>query len=234
MTERQTAINIKSVMEEELAKFGIDKKQILAITSDNGTNMLAAVRELKQILMSKKNDVGVQLGSMIPDQLALLAAIPGDEPIEEEMEDGDDNIEDGLMNFEEDEEMDDFVVNETKPESDANIACSSMSHGNTDDDEIEVLQSIRCGAHTAQLAVWDVIKHYKKRLGNLNKKCIKMRHIANRKLFVLNKIPLPPKVNETRWNMWFVLLKYLLSIKESELLSMLENQDKDFSKYFIF
>lgn len=227
MTERQTAINVKNVMEIELGNFGIDENQVLAITSDNGANLLAAVRELKQILMSKKNDVGIQLGSMIPKQLALLAAIPGDVPEDiEEMDDEFDDGEDDLMNLECEEEMDDYVANETEPDSYA-------SYDDTEDEDLEILESIRCGAHTAQLAVWDVVKHYKKRLGNLNKKCIKMRHIANRKLFVLNKIPLPPKVNETRWNMWFVLLKYLQSIKDSELLSMLENQDKDISKFFL-
>lgn len=227
MTERQTAINIKNVMEAELSAFDIDLKQILAITSDNGTNLLAAVRELKQILVSKKNDVGVQLGLMMPDQLALLTAIAEDNCCDDEGtdDDGNDNYE--KVDCEEVEELDDFVEDENLNNA---IICSSMDHSDIDDDDIEILESVRCGAHTAQLAVWDVIKNYKKRLGNLNKKCIKMRHIANRKLFVLHKIPLPPKVNETRWNMWYVLLKYLQSLKESELLSMLANQDKDYSK----
>lgn len=50
MPERQTKENLQRVIDEEMEVFGLEYKQILSVTSDNGINMLAAVRYMKQLM----------------------------------------------------------------------------------------------------------------------------------------------------------------------------------------
>ena len=97
-----------------------------------------------------------------------------------------------------------------------------------DDNEIinlDIMESVRCGAHTAQLAVWDVLREYKTRLSNINKLYLKMHNKANRQIFLFHKTALPPKVCETRWNIWYLLLRYLKELEGSPVLALLQNND---------
>ncbi|XP_055549065.1 uncharacterized protein LOC129732305 [Wyeomyia smithii] len=58
-----------------------------------------------------------------------------------------------------------------------------------------------------------------------------MYHKENRQLFNQHKIALPPKVCQTRWNVWYILMKYLKSLEGTPFLALLQNKDPyiDFS-----
>lgn len=179
MVEQQTQENLKRVIEEEMEIFGLDYKQILAVTHDNGANMLAAVRCMKRMMGKATEEF---LASMLPRENALLCSTPADSESDSDSEEVDiDENEIKVL-----PENDDFTENYTKPK------CGDAA---PDDDHIDLdlLESVRCGAHTAQLAVWDVLRDYKTRLSNINQKCQKMHRKANRKHFTFHKTAFPPE-----------------------------------------
>lgn len=220
MVERQTKENLQKVMEEELRLIDVNLQQVLTITHDNGANIIASVKCLKSLLSHRETD----------DHEPLSAIFQNEKSILQYMDKEDDK---GCINTDDtendEEEANDFMGETDDPLSDDFVdgdGNDDFSLDDTDeDDQLDLLESIRCGAHTAQLAVWDVIKPYKRRLNTINKLCIRMRHKEFQHLFKCYKFPAPPKVNETRWNVWYLLLKYVVSLKEHPILAMLKNQD---------
>lgn len=218
MPERQTKENLKTVIESELQKLAVLWEQILAIAHDNGANMCACVRLINSIL---RKLVGIEL-----PQTSLVEKPPN-------------ALEEQPSNDEEDEEEDESGHDEVDDSNDAEIVddfCDEVDNlekrdttDEEDDEEFDLMldsiQSVRCSAHTAQLAVWDVLTSYKPRLQKMNKLCIKMRHKEFRQLFTGYKVPLPPKVVETRWNVWYIVLSYLKALMTSPLYPVLLAQD---------
>lgn len=217
MVERQTKENLQKVMEEELRLVGVSLEQVVTITHDNGANMIASVKCLKALLSHRETEDGESLSTHFrcaEDTLQFLTESNDSSTDDDEIDDEDVHPDTAGP----DEPLsDDFV--EGDGSDDFSVDDSS------EDEQMDLLESIRCGAHTAQLAVWDVIKPYKQRLNEINKICIKMRHKEFEKLFKCYKIPLPPKVNETRWNVWYLLLKYVQSLKDEPILTMLKSQN---------
>lgn len=237
MTERQTKENLKNIIEQEMASFGIDYKQVLAITSDNGQNMLATVLELKKCFGPA---VTGSLAVMLEKENAFLGTLAADDELdsdtvetekdEDEQEHCDDVPECDLKT---EEETDDFTEAQEAGDTNDNV----YDEDDDDclfDDLLDILESVRCGAHTAQLAVWDVLRQYKTRMANINKKCLRMHHRKHRELFKFHKIALPPKVCETRWNVWYILLKYLKELEKSPMLGILKNSDPEIGKHSYF
>lgn len=103
LKQRHTAEHIKDKIENILNEYGISKKQIYAVTTDNGRNMVKAVE-------------------LLSSQITQLT---------EEEEDDD---------YDDDDETNDFE--------------NSLSM------EFENIMSIKCAAHTLQLAVKDFLKEY--------------------------------------------------------------------------
>lgn len=233
MSERQTKENLTRVIDEEIRSFGLEYKQILTITSDNGQNMLSTVLEMKKLFCP---GITGSLASILSKENALLG-LPNHaeadnhteaaEDVKEEEEEDEENGED----IHEDEQ-DIFPENDDFTEGYEGDTDNSVTV--TDDDDeftMDILESVRCGAHTAQLAVWDVLREYKTRLSNINKKCLRMHRRNNRQLFEFHKISLPPKACETRWNVWYLLLRYLKELEKNPFLSILKNNDPDIGKH---
>lgn len=221
MIERQTKENLQKVMEEQLQLIGVDLQQVLTVTHDNGANMVASVKCLKALLSHRETDEHAPLSSIFQGEHNIMQYVE----VKEEEEDSDNNDDDEEVHLAEEDDpiADDFVDGE----GDDHISLDCTG----EDEEIDLLESVRCGAHTAQLAVWDVMKPYKRRLNEINKICIKMRHKEFQHVFKCYKFPAPPKVNETRWNVWYLLLKYVRSLKEHPILGMLKNQDSTIGKW---
>ncbi|XP_065072716.1 uncharacterized protein LOC135697061 [Ochlerotatus camptorhynchus] len=211
MVERQTKENLRKVLEEELQLIGVSLQQLLTVTHANGANMLAAVRCLRALLKFCKESEDVTLPTVFWKDDGLQQYIDDDSASEGEDRDKEELVKDS---GEADESISDDFSN---GQGDAEFALQDEA----DDVDVDLLESIRCGSHTAQLAVWDVIKPYKRRLNAINKSFIRMRH----KQFRIHKVPLPPKVNETRWNVWYIVLRYLRSLKDGLFLSVLQSQD---------
>lgn len=234
MPERQTQENLQRVIDEEIKIFGIDYKQILAITSDNGQNILAAVRCMKRLMGDALEG---SLGSILRKEYSLIVNSCTSEnfqtPEQTEINSSDEEEDVPESELQMIQENDDFVEepsNETR--------CDDILLEDDQDDQminLDIMESVRCGAHTAQLAVWDVLREYKTRLSNINKKCLKMHNKANRQTFLFHKIALPPKVCETRWNVWYMLLRYLKELEGTPFLALVQNNDSDIGKnMFLF
>lgn len=231
MTERQTKENIARVIEEELGVYGLDYKQILVITSDSGTNMLAAVRYLKQIM---GDAVDVSLASLLRNEYAMIQSMrtPDTDIADNDAEEIDGNEMD--LDDENTSEQSMETLPETDDFNEEQIGTSIVVEQPDDGDfNMDILDSVRCGAHMEQLCVWDVLHEYKPRLSNINKICQKMHHKAHRQTFLLHKMPLPPKVCETRWNIWYLLLRYVKELEGSPFLEILKTNDKEIGNYYL-
>ncbi|XP_062534674.1 zinc finger BED domain-containing protein 4-like [Armigeres subalbatus] len=220
MIERQTKENLKNVLEHELQEFGIAHNQLLTVAHDNGANMVASVKLLKRFIDSCEGQHGVSVGSTVQKEKAMINAYLADRNENADIDFDDDDAETGMFNDESEISTDEFDT-DVEPE-DRGVTCDV---DDSDIIEMDLIESTRCAAHTVQLAVWDVLKHYKGRLAKINQVCIKMRHKEFQQLFHIHKYPVPPKVVETRWNIWHILLKYLLNLRESPFLSILEKTD---------
>lgn len=227
MIERQTKENLKDVMEHEFQKFGITHNQLLTVTHDNGANMVASVKLLKRFVDSNEGNNNCSIGSTVQKENALIEAHSATC-----------SNDDADSDYDDDDEEHDFICDGTEDdldlEADLEPDTSNCPYEIEDNEDIEknIIESTRCAAHTAQLAVWDVIKLYSSRLAKINKVCIKLRHKEFQHLFHVHKFPLPPKVVETRWNVWQIVLKYLLTLRESPFLSTLEKADASLGKIY--
>ncbi|XP_062554450.1 uncharacterized protein LOC134219662 [Armigeres subalbatus] len=252
MNERQTKENLSNVILEELNDLGLDINHIFAIAHDNGANMCASVKLLKALSKPGSEDEAA-LNSMLPAEFELLEQYDREQSL---LMPDEENL--GLMSmlpaefaeFDSDDAQEaDVKVKEehnkqstTEQQEDTNDfenekdGTSDILVNDDDSEEPVILDSIRCGAHTAQLVAYDVIKLHNKRLGQINKICQKMHHKTSRELFVLHKIALPPKVNETRWGVWFIVLRYLQVLRSKPFLATLQNHDStlDLSQHWKF
>ncbi|XP_021694315.1 zinc finger BED domain-containing protein 4-like [Aedes aegypti] len=230
MIERQTKENLKAVMEHEFDKFKILRKQLLTVAHDNGANMVASVKLLKRLVDEGDDDHGPSVGSTVQKEKAMIDAYLNtcsNEDVEYDLDDENEQPwidEGGEMSADDLDTDSDHDINDVNEVEDEEII------------EMHLIESTRCAAHTAQLAVWDVLKQYKGRLAKINQVCIKMRHKEFQQLFHIHKYPLPPKVNETRWNVWYIVLKYLLDLRISPFLPTLEKTDAslDLSRQWLF
>nr|XP_029717939.1 uncharacterized protein LOC115260761 [Aedes albopictus] len=191
MIKRQTRENFRDVMvwSENF------RSLVFHYTHDNGVNMVASDQLSKRLVDSSDDDYGPSVGSTVPKERAMIEAYLNtctNEDIDHDL--GDDDEQSWRC------DGDDMIADDFY----ANLEEADDKHQNVDDSseiiEMDLIESTRCAAHTAQLAVWDVLKQYKERLAKINKACIKMRHKVFQQLFHIHKYPLPPKVNENRWN----------------------------------
>lgn len=226
MVERQTKENLKAVIERELLEFGLIWAQILAIAHDNGANMCACVKLINAIIRALAN-MTLPQGCLVDKDFPESNQQADVEAYTEPDTDPDtDSEEDEVGDSGDEEILDDFCEGAS-----GDFDAEDTATEDEEDFPIDLVQSQRCGAHTAQLAVWDVLAKYKPRLQKINKICIKMRHKEFRQLFTGYKVPLPPKVVETRWNVWYLLLSYTASLMQTPLYPVLVAQDATLGEY---
>lgn len=111
MQTSQTAQNLKDHLQEVLNEFGITKKQIFSITTDNGRNMLKSV-----------------------DLLGVYGDDDDNDDDDEDEDNGDNNSENSVA-----ENQDSFWENIFE--------------------EHHQIYSVRCAAHTLQLAIHDFLRN---------------------------------------------------------------------------
>ncbi|XP_062556825.1 uncharacterized protein LOC134221653 [Armigeres subalbatus] len=203
--ERQTKENLQLLTAEVLGGFGLLLNDVYAVTHDNGANMVASVAEMKKSLEHANIDLNELVDHCFEDCEENVdpcdTGHDGDDP------DDQNEVEDAET--ESDDEDDDFNPGKSKqleetPPVPSDSFDASMQH---------VLGSVRCAAHTAQLAVWDVIKPYEKRIRKIQKLVIKLRQREYSKFVKQHGAHLPPISNKTRWNSTFLMLKSLFKQK---------------------
>ncbi|XP_055522590.1 uncharacterized protein LOC129716778 [Wyeomyia smithii] len=207
--ESQTKEHLKALIEDVLNDYNVNLNKVYSITYDNGANMVASVNEIKKIFEAaeiKTYDSCFNEVDQVEENTFHYEEQPDDENIfvssifdEEENLEDDDDVYDDFSNGRDGET--------TTPEA------TTMPDDNFDVTMVKILDSIRCAAHTAQLAVWDVVKPYGKRIFNIQKLVVKLRQQKYYKFIKLHEAHLPPLSNKTRWNSTFAMLKSLLTQK---------------------
>lgn len=156
-----TAIYLADVLVNILSEYGIELLQVLSITSDNGSNMLAMIKDVENILFGD-NDCDSNVDSEQvnstnkPTSSAFNQSVPSsvvdDEQVDNEIED--------FLNaetiFDEDDALD-MLLDETTTYEDLLEKLVIDVRERSGNHRLFVT-TIRCAAHSLQLAVRDALK----------------------------------------------------------------------------
>lgn len=84
LKDSHTANYLAEVLLEILNEYGISLKQVLSITTDNGSNMLAMVREIERILLNFRDDISAQASEdrLLQSQIESAEPSQNDENID--------------------------------------------------------------------------------------------------------------------------------------------------------
>lgn len=206
LTQSHTAEYLSEVLCGRLKVFGIDLKQIISITTDNGSNVLKMVRDVETILKGKADvDENVPLRQSQPindthfdDQIANFLA---------EQEDMTD--EEALSTI-----FDDVIAK--KHENLLVAVCGQMHEHDTN--ILWDIQGVKCSAHIAQLSIKDSIQKLDKKHRNVIDLCrrvaktLRLESVRNK----LKSLGMHYKVIrmeiETRWGTLYLMVRknYLL------------------------
>lgn len=212
LNESHTADYLSNILEAVLAEYEVELAQVISITTDNGSNMLAMVKDLENKLFGDSNP-------REEDNIEITTESTYESRYDEEMQISDEQTQIEIENIitengpnDEDalkilfdsssmyEELLDKLVNDMR-------AKSGNHH--------LFMSSIKCAAHTLQLAVNDAIKLLGKNDSNIISLCrviakfLRLQSTKNEmKKVGLNSI-LPRLDVETRWSSTYLMVRYI-------------------------
>lgn len=226
MKKSHTAIYLNEILGQILSEYDISRVQVLSITTDNGSNVLAMVKEFEQQLLhdSEDNSFDDRLSIIHPNDLSLESCLNDCDETENEIEN---EIQKYLNeHIDADEEMLDLLLDESDLYVElVDSIVSDMQNRNMDTNLF--VYSVKCAAHTLQLAVKDALKLIHKSNQNVISLC---RYIAIclRKQSTRDKMreiglscKLPALDVATRWSSSFLMVNnihLLLFIYEKYLI----------------
>lgn len=166
LKKSHTAVYLSKILHEILAEYDIDLSQVLTITTDNGSNMLATVKEIESKLFESFESSGdivtsqnvpiSHVGEMEISQLRIIEPNYDDDGLIEE------DIEELLKESEFNEnDAYDLLFDESTVYGDLIDKLVFDIRKETGNHHLFVT-SIKCAAHTLQLAVRDAINMLKK------------------------------------------------------------------------
>lgn len=209
LKKSHTAKHLADVLLEILAEYEILLKQIISITTDNGSNMLAMVKDVERILLQQED-----ISSYAPE-------CEGEQP------NGQTQIEQRNQN---DENVDIEIDELLKNSIDGNVLDELLEDVNIYEDLFEkfvsdlqnqtgnhslFVNSIKCAAHTIQLAVRDALKMMSKsdrnviELSRMVAKFLRKESTKNEKREVGITSILPGLDVETRWSSTYLMVKII-------------------------
>lgn len=198
-----TAQYLADVLSNVLCEYGIDLAQVLTITTDSGSNMLAMVKDIESKLFDTTDDNPIapnEIQSNEPESIEIPASDENNEEetendIEELLMEMDLNVDDALdIAFDENaiygQLLDDLVLN---------VRRTTESHQ-------LYIESIKCAAHTFQLAIRDALNLLTKRDMNAISLCrgvaqfLRLQSTKNEMHRADLQCILPALDVATRWN----------------------------------
>ncbi|XP_055632773.1 uncharacterized protein LOC129773211 [Toxorhynchites rutilus septentrionalis] len=209
---RQTKENLTETLEYVLNQYGVKLNQIYSVAHDNGSNMVATVGLLKKMLEKPNLNNCPPINLLLANEEACGIFEHADDTCND-TDDDDDN--EAVSKYQ-------FCTpsNSALPANDFfdknREETRFVAPGEENDDyEFEgILDSTRCAAHTAQLAVWDVIRPYKERIAKIQGIVVKLRNRKYHKCFKTHDAHLPPIANDTRWNGKYLMVASLLKQRQ--------------------
>lgn len=211
--QAHTAEYLSSILQQVSNEYEIDLSQVISITTDNGSNMLAMVKDLENKLFGELDrldhheDENNQNGDMANESRNYDETHTSDEMTEKEIEEV----------IREDEFTDDDALkilfdDSTMYEELLDKLVSDMR--NRSGNHHLFMSSIKCAAHTLQLAVNDALKLLGKKDSNIISLCrvvakfLRLQSTKNE----MHKVGLSsiiPKLDvETRWSSTYLMVSF--------------------------
>lgn len=207
-----TAAYLGDVVLNVLSRYGIKLEQVLTFTTDNGSNMLAMVKNLERRVFRSSNEN------------------------ELDVEDDNDDIE--IYENLDAATLDDLL--DSRPEYDQLFA-NIFKHLKKDmSNRTLFLSSIRCAAHTLQLIVWEALESLEPDDRNLIERCreaAKFLRLPNNKSkmreasLTCKFIPLDCK---TRWSSTYLMVSIYISSSSSNFINRIHYFHSSFEKKVAF
>lgn len=209
LTERHTAENLAEVVKRCLKEYGIQKRQIISITTDNGANVLKMVKDLENLLSNELMTI-----SNVSTELNF-ADIDNEADIDSEIEaiinrgevNDDDEAIDLILN--EEDEIDPIQLRKYQ-----NLLCDTvnglMSENNID--SMFDTNGVSCAAHTLQLGIKDALAALPECVQNVISLCRRVTKILRLKTtrYDLKSAGITFKIPhlevETRWGSMYIMV----------------------------
>lgn len=174
LKKAHTAKYLGDVVIEVLEKYGLSLEQVLTFTTDNGSNMVAVAKDLEKRLFEQNAEMQENALIDVPSNSASNRTDGIDYNCDEFEMDTDEDIQQFLSEIDENEAALDILLQDSMSYEQLLDKVLSDLRKNTGNKNV-FLSSIRCAAHTLQLAVWDSLGQLKRSDENLINLC---RHTA--------------------------------------------------------
>lgn len=158
LIESHTGINLSRVLYECSKKFGIEKRRIISITTDNGKNVVKMIRDFNEI-----NESSDTMGESTVNLACRSLFHELDESDDEKI---DETIEQLLAEEKTEDEALEALFHEQELLANAQLL-ETVSNDFTCDDEIYEATGTNCIAHTTQLLIKDAINALATRYKNI-------------------------------------------------------------------
>lgn len=197
-----TAVNLMNALMERLIFFGIEKKQIIAITTDNERSMTAMVKRINTWTADDADDAALGDDAASGDETALSEDEDGSED-DDSYFGGNENV-----NSENEDELNELL--DDNPEFQALILKC------LDDYAIQTMDiyGIRCAAHTLQLAIRETMtaSTYQRLITVFRDVAKYLRKPTSRRIMKEQRIRiwLPRMDCETRWSSFYRMVKKII------------------------
>lgn len=150
LKKSHTADYLAEVLLEILTEYGITLEQVISITTDNGSNMLAMVKEVEDILFNLRDTTSSQASEREEHLLqSVTQAAQSDENINRDI--------DRLLKTTSDDDLLDELFEDVNFYEELFEKLISNLRNQTGNHSLFV-NSIKCAAHSIQLAVKDALK----------------------------------------------------------------------------
>lgn len=158
LLKSHTGIHLAKVLYDTLVNFGIERWQILSITTDNGRNIVKMVRDFNNIIAENDTNVEAATRSLLNEFDASSESNRNtDEEIEQFLASDDDIT---------DEEALGIIFHEQRMEEHEELLGSASAEF-IENDSIWNTTGVNCSAHTLQLAVRDALTKIHKQHSNV-------------------------------------------------------------------
>lgn len=219
--QSHTAEHLSCILQQVLGEYEIDLEQVISITTDNGSNMLAMVKNLENKLFGESDDHEDENAQN--EDMAIESRNDNETQTSDEMTEKE--IEQVIQEEAEAEKLTDkealnqmFDKNAMYEELLEELVGDSRKRN---DNHHLFMSSIKCGAHTLQLAVNDALKQLGKNDSNIILLCrvvAKFLRLQSTK-HEMHKVGLSsimPRLDvETRWSSTYLMVSFIGSIFES-------------------
>lgn len=208
LTQPHTGLYIAQVLEELLGEYGISINQIYIMTADNAYNNKKALKELQQLLKSRRDAAEEN-----SDTEASQANVSEDED--------DEMLFNALLEeaVDDDEDSSEFPSKQNRVHAllDEDIQCSQLPLEDIRE-QLGINKEIfgvPCVAHTLQSSVLDGLKKFENETGLIDKCkeiCVRLRTPKIQNIIEARKLNVPALNNTTRWNSTLHMVGILMLI----------------------